>query len=122
MGTRIAPRFEWVSVSNVPVGQVRGFVSVHSVIDDGPHFREPFGELQVRRRRIHRVDAGDDEQVDLPCVHRSDELVQRPGAAHRGIDRSAIHHGRADVAKRLVHRLRKGMHGGGLVVPGDNKR
>ena len=47
VGTRVAPRFERVGVGDVPVGQVRRFVGVQTVVDDRADFREPFRELQV---------------------------------------------------------------------------
>ncbi len=123
VGARITPALERVSIRNVPVTQVRGLVDVEPVVHRQRHLREAFRELQIGRGREHRVAAEDDQQFDRAGVHRGGQVDQRGMLIlRRRFDRQPVGHRRADIAERLVHRMRHGMHRGRLILAGDDQR
>ncbi len=123
VGTRVTPALERVRVGDVPVAQGRGFVLIQPVIDHEADLRQAFAELEVRGRREDRVVAHDHQELHLARVHGGCEFRQRRVVVDRlWLDRSAVGDGRADVAQRLVDRVRGGVHRGGLTVAGDNHR
>ena len=78
--------------------------------------------MQIGRRGVDRVAADDDEQVDLAGVHVGDEIAQRVELIDRlGLDRSRVDDGLADVAERLVHRVRERVDRRRLTVAGDDE-
>ena len=80
---RIAPGFERVRVGDVPVREFGRLVLIEAVVDHDADLREPFPELDVRRRREHRVVAEDHEQLDLSGLHRGRQLRERGVLADR---------------------------------------
>ena len=62
------------------------------------------------------------QQVDLAGVHVGDELAQRLELIDRlGLDRLRVDDRPADVAERLVHRVRERVDGRRLAVAGDDE-
>ena len=112
-----------VGVGDVPVAQVCRFVHVVPVVDAERHLRQSLGELDVRRGAENRVATDNHEEPDLPGVHGRRQIDERGGLIlRRRFDRRAVAHRRADVAERLVDRVRDEVHGGRLVLAGDDER
>jgi hypothetical protein len=119
----VPPALERVRRRDVPVRQVRGFVHVGAVVGDEGDPREALGKPEIDRRGEHRVAAEDHEQLDLPGVHRSDQLVERGRLVGRlRLDGGAVGDRRADVAERLVHRVGQRVDRRRLVLAGDDGR
>ncbi len=108
-------------IRDVPVRELGGLVEIQAVIDDQADLAEPFGEFQLCRCGKDRVVAQDDQDLDLPRVHRGRKLGERRMLADRvRLDRRTVSHCRADVSERLVHRVRERVHGGRLIVAGHD--
>ena len=84
--------------------------------------RHRVGETQIDRRGVNRIAADDQQQINLAGVHVGDEVAQGVELIHRlGFDRRRVDDGLADVAKRLIHRVREGVDRGRLPIPGDDE-
>ena len=80
------------------------------------------GEVQIRGRRVDRIAAEDEQDADRARVHLADELLQRGALIDRAHFRGLrVDDRRADVAERLVHRVRERMDGRRLAVAGDDE-
>ena len=79
------------------------------------------GKIEIRRRRVDRVTADHDQHLNQIGFHVADEIANRFRLVDRlRFDGIGINHGRSDVAKRLIHRVRQRMHPGRLLVSGYN--
>ena len=110
-------------LGHVPLAQVGRFVVIDVHVDAHGDFRERVGEVEIGRRREHRIAADDDEHLHAAGLHIGHELGERRGAigGRRG-DGRVIRHGRADVAERFVHRARERVYGSRLGVARNHGR
>ena len=104
------------------MAQRRRLVVVQAEVDAELHLAHRVGERQIGRRGVDRIAADDDEQIDLAGVHVGDEIAQRRELIDRlGFDRVGVDDRLADVAERLVHRVRERVDDRRLAVAGDDE-
>src|SRR3989440_4943164 len=80
---RIAPRFEKMRLRNMPMTQRRRLIVVLTEVNAKLHLVHRIGELEVGRRRVDRIAAEDDQDVDLAAVHVADQVTERIEVADR---------------------------------------
>ncbi len=122
-GAGVAPRLEVVRLRDVPLAVDGGLVAVQAEMDGERHLAHGRRELQIGRRREHRVGAEDHQDRDGAGVHLADQIAQ-PGQAFArvGLRRLRVDDGGADVAERGVHRVRQHVDSGRLAIAGDDQR
>ena len=109
-------------LGDVPVAERGGLVVVEAEVHAERHLGERGREGHVGRRGEDRVAAQDEEQLDPASLHvlheraQRRELILRPRLDRRGVDDRLPH-----VAERLVDRVRERVHGGRLVLAGDDR-
>ena len=109
---RIAPRLEEMRLRNLPLAAFRGLVEELREVDARLHLVERGTERDVGRSGVHRVAAENQQQVHLAGFHVGDQRLQRFDLVDRlDVHRLGVGHRLANVAQRLVHRVREGMHG-----------
>ena len=77
VGAHVAPRFEEVRFRNVPVTERRGLVLVETEVRAHGDLLQRLVELQIDRRRVDRIAAEDEQELDRAGVHLADQLAQR---------------------------------------------
>ena len=98
-----------------------GLVVVEAEAHAERHLGERGRKRHVGRRGEDGVAAQDEEQLDPASLHvlheraQRRELILRPRLDRRGVDDRLPH-----VAERLVHGVRERVHGGRLVLAGDD--
>ena len=109
---------------HVPVAQRRGLVDEQSGVHPQRDFAHRVGEIQIRRRRVDGVRLADDHQhLDAARLHVGDELAQGGVLFGRhDLRRRLIADGCADVAQRLIDRMRERVHRRRLRIAGDDER
>jgi hypothetical protein len=86
------------------------------------HFVDCLGELEVRRRCVHRVAAQNQQEADRTCVHVADEFSQPCPLIHRvRLNCLRVHDSVADVTQSVVHCVGQRVHGGRLSLAGDDE-
>jgi hypothetical protein len=60
----------------MPLTPLRRLIVVQTQVHSQPDLVERFGELEVRRRRVHGIATDDDQQVDATCAHVSRQIAQ----------------------------------------------
>ena len=76
------------------------------------------GQVNIRWRRVHRIPAQDQQQLDAASRHVLDQGAQRGALIHRlRHHRRRIHHSVADIAQGVIHGMRQGMHQRWLLPP-----
>ncbi len=84
---------------------------------------ERLREVEIRRRREHRVAAQNDERVHFARIHVGDEVGDRRDTVlRRRHDRRDVRDGDAAVAERLVHLPSERVHGRRLMIASDDGR
>ena len=84
-GARITPGFQIVGFGNVPVAILCRFVKMRADINDGLNFflseffvkAQLAREIKIVRRRVHGIDADNDECGDLAVLGVCAKLTQR---------------------------------------------
>jgi hypothetical protein len=104
---RVAPLLEEVGAVDVPVAERRRLVVEEPDVDARLRFPQRLGKLQIRRRRVNRVAAEDDQQADRARVEVAGQRLE-PVDLPRGVGRERVgdDDGGADVAERVVDRVR----------------
>ncbi|MNY14834.1 hypothetical protein D3C86_1480230 [compost metagenome] len=86
------------------MAQGGGLVIEEAQVNALAHLGESLGEGQIRRGRVHRVPAEDEQHVDRTGLHGRHQLPQGGelilGAGHHG---RRMEHGLPHVAENLVH-------------------
>jgi len=120
MGTCVSPRFEEMRFRNMPMTPRAGFVVIRAEMNTKRHPIETRRERQVRRSSIHGIAAEDEQHIHVARVHFIHELAHGPGSWSRG-HRQRVGHGLADVAEKIVERMRQRMNKRRLARPGNHE-
>ena len=109
---------------HVPVTERRRLVEEQSGMQSRLHLADRVGEIQIRRRRLHRIDSPTMRSIcTRPAFMSDDELAQRRVLVGRhDLRRRLIAHRRAHVAERLIHGVRERMHGRRLRLAREHER
>ncbi len=106
----------------MPVALRGGLVVVETEVDAKRNLLHRIDELQVRRRGVDRVAAEDDQQAHGAGVHLADQFLQRRALVDRtGFGGLRVGDRGADVAERVVHRVRERVNRRRLTVAGDDQ-
>src|SRR5271170_4300174 len=104
----------------MPVDERGGFIREETEVGSEIYFLECGGEVEIDWRTINRIAAQDYDEIHFAGVHIADEFRERLALVHRiPVARFRVCYGFTDVAERLIHGMRKGMHVGRLIRTGD---
>ena len=119
----VAPRLERVRVGHVPVTEIGRFVDVETVVDGERDLHQTIRELEVRWRAEDGIPTQDHQEIHLATVDGRRQVGHRGRLIlSGGFDRRPIGDRGADVAERLVHRVRERVHGHRLILTSDDER
>ena len=92
---------------------------MHAVCDLG----DAVGKLQVGGGRVNRIAAQYQQRANLICVDVAEQGAQRLHLV-AGVRQSRFEvlDGAANVAQRIVQRVRQGVHDRWLILAGDDER
>ena len=109
-----------MSLGHMPMAQSAGLVVIETEVNAKRHAVDARREMKVGRRRVGRIAAEDNENIDDARVHLIDQIAQRTsGRLDRrgpGVDDRA-----ADVAEEIIDGVCQGMNGGRLSWARDDE-
>ena len=114
----VAPALECMRHRDVPGGRLGGLVSMVAEVDAQRGLGKRLTEVERAGRIIDRVDANEDERLDLALVQGVGQLLAVLGLdhAHIGLDREGLR----KAVEGHVHEVGKAMHPGGLALADDD--
>ena len=116
----VAPALECMRHRDVPGGRLGGLVSMVAEVDAQRGLGKRLAEVERTGRIVHRVDANEDERLDLALVEGVGQLLAVLGLNHAriGLDREGL----GEAVEGHVHEVGKAMHPGGLALADDDDR
>ena len=102
---------------DVPVDVVVSLVAIKTVLNAQRNFVHGVGKAKIDGRIVDRIGAHDEQHVDLAGIHVGDQVLQSRGLiGWLDLDGFGVDDSVAGCAQRCVHRVRKSMNRGRLIV------